>query len=188
MRASRRRDERSGGTAPAPADRRGHPGGPVHHDLDDRRRPVRCAGRPAGATRTSKPNPAVTRPGTFAEPERVVTARSLAGHLTRHLLNAIQRDSAGQGAQQGPGQLPHRLRADVQDRLGSQPLSRFARESRDRTRPGGRLDWTSAQVRPCGDLGRETVSGAVCAGSNPAGGALLNWPPPADLHFRQFGP
>jgi hypothetical protein len=138
----------------------------------------------AQASRTRR----VTRPGTFAEPERVVTARSLAGHLTRHLLNAIQRDSAGQGAQQGPGQLPHRLRADVQDRLGSQPLSRFARESRDRTRPGGRLDWTSAQVRPCGDLGRETVSGAVCAGSNPAGGAFLNWPPPADLHFRQFGP
>jgi hypothetical protein len=88
-----------------------------------------------------------------------------------NLQNANQRDAAGRDPQQGPDQLPLHPRADVQDRLASQPWVN-ARESRDSGCGSGSRHLLFAQVRPSGDAGRQTVSGAVCAGSNPAGGAV----------------
>lgn len=62
----------------------------------------------------------------------------------------------------------------LQDRLASQPLIEYLRESRDRTSPDGRRNLLFPQVTASEDEGKHMVSGAVCARSNPAGGRSLD--------------
>jgi hypothetical protein len=61
--------------------------------------------------------------------------------------------------------------ACLRDRLAPQPLISYPREKCDREWPDGLCGQPFAQVRAGNEAGRQTASGAVCAGSNPAGGA-----------------